>query len=156
MTPERRLVGHVWVDSGSLMICDPCYISSSWKKGAEFQDIRKYRDKSPGRKGVYQYQIDFPNYEFKLFENYPHTPNECINEGKWEHIPNEVVRDFSDEGATSVTLSEEGHGNLGRGKADQGGLGFVSQTHHGDGEFPVYLHFKQGENRPYKMEVIFG
>jgi len=154
MTPERRLAGHVWVDSGSLMICDPCYISSSWKKGAEFQDIRKYIDTEDEH--IYQYQEDFKNFESPMEDYGGETPNKLIDRKRWVRIPNEVVRDFSSEGATSVTLSEEGHGNLGRGKADQGGLGFVSQTHHGDGEFPVYLHFKQGENRPYKMEVIFG
>ena len=154
MTPERRLAGHVWVDSGSLMICDPGYISSSWKKGAEFQDIRKYIDTEDEH--IYQYLEDFKNFESPMSDYGGETPNKLIDRKRWVHIPNEVVRDFSTEGATSVTLSEEGHGNLGRGKADQGGLGFVSQTHHGDGEFPVYLHFKQGENRPYKMEVIFG
>ena len=29
---SRKLVGHVGVDSGQVMICDPCYIDSHWEK----------------------------------------------------------------------------------------------------------------------------
>jgi len=36
----RKLVGHVGVDSGQVMICDPCYIDSEWKK-EEFKGDNK-------------------------------------------------------------------------------------------------------------------
>lgn len=32
---ERKLIGRVGVDSGQLMMIDPCYIESSWKKDSE-------------------------------------------------------------------------------------------------------------------------
>jgi hypothetical protein len=29
---SRKLIGYVGVDSGQIMVCDPCYIDSSWEK----------------------------------------------------------------------------------------------------------------------------
>jgi hypothetical protein len=31
MNTERKLLGRVGVDSGQLMVCDPCYIDSQWR-----------------------------------------------------------------------------------------------------------------------------
>lgn len=35
---EKKLLGHCGVDSGQLMITDPCYIESSWRNNAEYDD----------------------------------------------------------------------------------------------------------------------
>jgi len=159
---QRVEVGRVYVDSGQLMICDPCYINGAtgWNPDDDFEDIRRYKDKTPGRVGVYQFGKDFGNYEFRLFEEYPHTPNECIKEGAWERIPNPENHNFSYAGACSQTNSKKGHGLLHFTGAthipDGEGCAAVSETNHGDGCFPVYVHYKEGENRPWKMEVIFG
>lgn len=32
MTNKKVKIGEVGVDSGQLMVCDPCYINSEWKK----------------------------------------------------------------------------------------------------------------------------
>lgn len=32
MRPTRKKIGTVCVDSGQVMICDPCYIDSQWEK----------------------------------------------------------------------------------------------------------------------------
>lgn len=40
----RKLVGHVGVDSGQVMICDPCYIDSSWKK-KDWKDTEDFKKK---------------------------------------------------------------------------------------------------------------
>lgn len=34
---ETKLIGHVGVDSGQLLLCDPCYIDSQWEK-EDFED----------------------------------------------------------------------------------------------------------------------
>jgi hypothetical protein len=36
---KRKLIGTVAVDSGQLLIIDPCYISSEWKEGEEVKAI---------------------------------------------------------------------------------------------------------------------
>lgn len=39
------LIGHICVDSGQMMLCDPCYIDSSWKKNetpSDFTDLSMY------------------------------------------------------------------------------------------------------------------
>ena len=39
-----ELIGHVGVDSGQLLLCDPCYIDSQWEK-EDFTDIRVHQHK---------------------------------------------------------------------------------------------------------------
>lgn len=36
---KYELVGYVGVDSGQVMICDPCYINSEWQKTKKGEDI---------------------------------------------------------------------------------------------------------------------
>lgn len=33
MSKKRKQIGIVGVDSGQILICDPCYIDSEWNKG---------------------------------------------------------------------------------------------------------------------------
>jgi hypothetical protein len=40
-----RKIGEVGVDSGQLMLCDPCYIDSEWSKQEFTASDRIYRDK---------------------------------------------------------------------------------------------------------------
>jgi len=42
------LLGVIGVDSGQVLICDPCYIDSSWKK-------TEYRDEDPDAVGEFSY-----------------------------------------------------------------------------------------------------
>lgn len=40
---DEVLIGSVFVDSGQMMLCDPCYIDSSWEKiDADFDNINQY------------------------------------------------------------------------------------------------------------------
>lgn len=41
---RRVLLGRVGVDSGQLMVIDPCYIDSSWKKGGYDDEGSSYRE----------------------------------------------------------------------------------------------------------------
>lgn len=38
----EKLIGHIGVDSGQMMLCDPCYIDSIWEK----KDTRDFSDLS--------------------------------------------------------------------------------------------------------------
>lgn len=35
---DKRLIGHAAVDSGQILICDPCYIDGTWKSGKSVYD----------------------------------------------------------------------------------------------------------------------
>ena len=46
MNNNEVYIGSIAVDSGQMMLCDPCYIDSSWKKNdvpADFTDLSMYR-----------------------------------------------------------------------------------------------------------------
>ena len=55
---SSKLIGHVGVDSGQLLLCDPCYIDSQWVK-EDFEDLRMYEHKDTKKKLTYR--IDFGN-----------------------------------------------------------------------------------------------
>jgi hypothetical protein len=56
---DMEEIGSVSVDSGQLLITDPCYIDSEWSK-EEFEDIRLYKDKKTKR--ILQFRKDFQMY----------------------------------------------------------------------------------------------
>lgn len=35
----EKLIGHIGVDSGQMMLCDPCYIDSLWQKKERSEDF---------------------------------------------------------------------------------------------------------------------
>lgn len=45
---SEQLIGYVGVDSGQMMLCDPCYIDSMWSKSEcpkDFRDLSPYEGK---------------------------------------------------------------------------------------------------------------
>jgi len=144
-------IGEVGVDSGQVMICDPCYIDSEWKddKG---EDIRRYRDTATGK--IYQFQKDFENFESEMADYDGETPNSLRERKVWERIPNDEIGEFSYAGCSSRTLGKRGFGQLNY-KMGHAGAGVVSRTHGGDGTYPVFAHFKEGETSPHKLTIEF-
>ena len=65
-TVTEVLIGHVAVDSGQLMICDPGYIDSQWEN-EDFEDVRVYKNKHTSK--TLTYGKDFKNYEEVLPES---------------------------------------------------------------------------------------
>ena len=59
-------LGLVGVDSGQLMISDPCYVNDFVANN--FEDIRRYKNKKSGK--VLEYKKDFSNYEETIPKNY--------------------------------------------------------------------------------------
>ncbi len=137
---EIEEIGIVGVDSGQLMITDPCYIDSEWEK-EEFEDIRLYKDINTSM--VFQYMKDFKQYD-EVLELYNKTANNLIEEKIWEPI--EVVSEltYSYKGACAATLSKNGYGELNY-KMGHKGAGIAFKTLLGDGEYPVYAEKYNGE-----------
>ncbi len=63
-------LGNVGVDSGQLMITDPCYIDSEWQH-EPFQDDRVYQDSESG--ALVKWGEDFLRFDQPL-DGYGETP----------------------------------------------------------------------------------
>jgi len=136
--PYNQFLGVAGVDSGQLLICDPCYIDSEWEK-EDFLDIRIYKSKSTGK--TLQYKVDFQNYENPIAEYDNQTMNELIATGDWESIDAfEAENSFSYNACARETLSEDGFGQLNY-KMGHPGVGVVFSTTIGDGMYPVFGSF---------------
>ncbi|NAW35707.1 hypothetical protein [Halomonas alimentaria] len=139
---EIEEMGFVAVDSGQLMITDPCYIDSEWQD-TEFEDIRLLKDKETG--AIYQFRKDFSNYEAKI-DGFDETVNELIASGRLEQIEIDYSSkvDFSYAGACYSTLSERGYGSLPF-QLGHEGAGIAVRTILGDGMYPVYAEKYDGK-----------
>jgi hypothetical protein len=71
---EIEEMGLVAVDSGQLIITDPCYIDSEWQD-QPFEDMRLLKDKETDQ--IYQFRKDFQNFEEKI-SGFDETVNELI------------------------------------------------------------------------------
>ena len=141
-TEKEICIGHVAVDSGQLMICDPCYIDSEWEN-EDFEDIRVYKNKHTSR--TLTYGKDFTNYE-EVLPEYGKTMNILISEHDWEVAARPKSKSgFSYNACANATLSEEGHGEL-RFKMGHTGAGLAFGTAFGDGLYPVFAKYDADGN----------
>jgi hypothetical protein len=147
---EMKLIGHVGVDSGQLLLCDPCYIDSEWKQ-EDFDDIRKYKHVTTG--DILEYRKDFLRYD-EVIGKYGKTMNSLISSNEWEELQShDVINPFSYNACAKVTLSEEGHGQLNY-NAGHPGVGVAFTTQIGDGYYPVYAIYNDNGDL-LKVEVLF-
>jgi len=146
-----KLIGHVGVDSGQLLLCDPCYIDSQWEK-EDFEDFRTYQHKDTGKELTYR--IDFRNYQEPIEIYGGKNMNELIATGEWEEIAGtKAIHPFSYNACAHVTLSEDGHGEL-RFKHGNEGVGVAFSTAFGDGMYPVIAHY-MADGTLRSVEVLF-
>ena len=146
-----KLIGHVGVDSGQLLLCDPCYIDSQWVK-EDFEDFRMYEHKTT--KDRLQYLVDFNNYQTPIEKYDGKNMNELIATGEWDELPyGPAQHPFSYNACAKATLSEEGHGEL-RFNLGHVGAGVAFSTAFGDGMYPVIAHYMD-DGTLRSVEVIF-
>jgi len=149
---STKLIGHVAVDSGQLLLCDPCYIDSQWVK-EDFEDFRTYQHKDTGNELTYR--IDFGNYAEPIEAYGGKNMNELIETGEWEEVPDTkgAVNPFSYNACAKATLSEDGHGELNF-NLGHAGVGVAFSTAFGDGMYPVVAHY-HADGTLRSVEVLF-
>lgn len=149
---KSELIGHVGVDSGQLLLCDPSYIDSEWVK-EDFEDIRVYENKIT--KDRLQYRVHFENYSNPIEKYNGKSMNDLIKTDQWESVSldQEAINPFSYNACAKITLSEDGYGEL---KFNHGhvGAGVAFSTAFGDGMYPVIAHYMD-DGTLRSVEVVF-
>lgn len=128
-------LGAAGVDSGQLMISDPCYVDSEWRH-EPFADDRVYKDSQTGV--VVRWGRDFMRFDQPL-EPYGESPAALIDAGRLVQLPPPLKPEtfnYSYNGACQATLSD-GYGEL-TFRDGQPGAGVVFQSGWGDGFYPIY------------------
>lgn len=137
MAKRKNIVhmGSIGVDSGQLVICDPCYIDSEWEQ-EDFKDIRIYKNRNTGN--TLQYRVDFENFGTPIAAYDNKSMNELLETGEWEqaHVY-DVENGFSYNACAHTTLTEKGYGELNY-KHGHSGVAVAFSTTIGDGYYPVY------------------
>ncbi len=148
---ETKLAGYVDVDSGQLMITDPCYIDSQWKQ-EQFEDLRLYRDEETNK--TYQFRKDFNRFDEKI-TGFKETVNELIESNRFVklEVDTKPKHSYSYNGACYATLREEGFGAMNH-EAGHEGAGVAFSTFMGDGTYPVYIESYGGRNIRMFVDLI--
>jgi hypothetical protein len=142
MKIEEKYIGSAAVDSGQLMICDPCYIDSQWEK-EDFGDVRVYKHKETG--DTLQYRKDFENFE-SFIPKYGKTMNQLNETGEWEKMAMPKPENgFSYNACCKATLDTPDRAGRLKFKMGHDGAGVAFSTAWGDGYYPVFKVFENGE-----------
>ncbi|HHK5885137.1 TPA: hypothetical protein ACQVSL_000383, partial [Serratia marcescens] len=125
-------LGEVFVDSASLMITDPWYISSEWKN-VEYVREDSYIDTQSGE--VFKYGHDFNRFD-EILEPYNKEVKHLIKEGVLSLIKEDRQLSYSYTGSAYATSTDSGFGIL---PFENGNLGaaLCIRTVHGDGVYRI-------------------
>jgi len=151
-----KLIGHVGVDSGQVMICDPCYIESEWKEEA-FEDYRPYDVTFHGftsRVDMGKKLQEGQTYETPLPEFQNKTMNELRELGYAKEVMVPQTGSFSYNGVCKATKSKDQGGQLNY-RLGHPGVAVAVRTGFGDGYYPVTVIYDQKTGRVWKVTVNF-
>lgn len=125
-------LGVVGVDSGQLMVCDPCYIGSEWK-GDDFKVKRQVRVKATGKIVDAPMGTDGRTWDDEFTKGL--TWNQAIAKGIIEHVELEQTGEFSYDGCCHATI--DGYGGQLNFTMGHAGAGVVFTSGLGDGRYEV-------------------
>jgi len=129
-------IGVAAVDSGQLLVCDPCYIGSEWSGNeVEFESALKEVKTGKIFHGPGYKRPDFTNYEEEYKEGM--TFNQAIAKGLLADMPEKETGDFSYDGCCKATHDIATGGQLNF-KLGHAGAGVAFSTGLGDGVYPVF------------------
>ena len=145
-------IGEVGVDSGQLLVCDPCYIDSEWHK-EDFEDERIYKDIHD--ESLWVWKKHFAHFESKIVHYKGKTPNQLIAEGTWTKMPpGEAKHPFS---YNACCLASHNEGGQLKYRLGHDGVGVCFPSGLGDGTYNVYAHVRDVDGwgeRVTKVEII--
>jgi len=153
MQQDRVQIGVVGVDSGQLIVADPCYVDSEWTHlpqavipvpGTIFRDQitkRTYAFIGHGLADGVHVDVLFENFEQPLADYDGLTANQVRDKGVWkeESAGADHQGEFDYRGVCHTTLK----GKFGSGqlmyKRGHAGVGVACGGFGGDGVYPVYV-----------------
>ena len=148
---SKKLLGHVGVDSGQLMVTDPCYLNRF--ENNDYKPTRKYVCVTDKKK-IIEWPRDFYNYEDDIIDGYSKNMNTLIKDKLFIQVKDEIIdSSYSFVGACHQSSKTENQGGeLGN------GLGLSFATGFGDGSYPVYAYYEDVNGwgkRVSKIEIEF-
>lgn len=149
----KKVIGEVGVDSGQILVCDPCYIDSEWKhEEVSFDRKHKHIDGT-----ILQYETDFRNYE-AVIPKYGKTMNQIIADKEAVEMPESPAEhNFSYNACCKKTCRDDEDENNGQLNYEMGhpGVGVVTSSGYGDGVYPVVADIDDRSGRVKSITVIF-
>ena len=147
----KTLIGKVGVDSGQLMVTDPCYLNRF--ENNDYNPTRKYVSVTDKKK-IIEWPRDFYNYEDDIIDGYNKNMNTLIKDKLFIQVKDEIIdSSYSFVGACHQSSKTENQGGeLGN------GLGLSFSTGFGDGHYPVYAYYEDVNGwgrRIKKIEIEF-
>ena len=163
-------LGAVGVDSGQLLITDPCYIDTEWVKEdfipnyPVFALNEKGRERFPvlytgGPSDDWTWQCfrDGSNYGTPLADLGAMSINTARNEGLLEVLPQPEEdptepTPYSYNGCCAATLGDPGYGQL-QYRMGHDGVGVAFASGYGDGHYPVYGRINK-DGRVVEVRIV--
>tara|TARA_R100001086_G_scaffold227509_2_gene146655 strand:+ start:496 stop:957 length:462 start_codon:yes stop_codon:yes gene_type:complete len=150
----KKIIGRISIDSGQVLIGDPCYLSD-WQdadkvvKRAYRHTTEEIKSENFSAAKILVWPDDFSNYE--TYKENGISMNEMLRKGIYEEIKREIDPSYSYSGACSITMDSENQaGELAN------GLAIVSSTGYGDGSYPVYAEYSEGRVKSLTVEFFKG
>ena len=84
----KKLLGHVGVDSGQLMVTDPCYLNRF--ENNDYKPTRKYVCVTDKKK-IIEWPRDFYNYEDDIIDGYNKNMNTLIKNKLFIQVKDEII-----------------------------------------------------------------
>jgi hypothetical protein len=148
----KKIIGEEGVDSGQILVCDPCYIDSQWEQeDCHFDRKHKHIDGT-----ILQYGVDFKNYE-SVIPKYGKTMNQINADKEAVEVPESPAEhEFSYNACCKKTCKDDdsydGQLNFVMGHA---GVGVVTSSGYGDGMYPVVADIDDKTGRVKSITVVF-
>src|SRR5690348_15993230 len=133
MANTKKLIGHVGVDSGQILICDPCYINSG-----------KPED-SPG------YPVIAWSNQYNVDTKFDEAKRHYVNSDGSEIKPDQLTG-LTNSTCCLASLGTDHQRNYAMGHP---GIGVCVGSGYGDGYYPVYGTFNE-DGRCIRVTVEMG